>query len=386
MVVRSLLSLEGTLERRFVHPVKPMLRLSVLDQTTAHLREGLRLGLWGTELPGVLRLARELNVSKDAVRAALLRLEREGLLLPEGHGKRRRVAEKASNRKNRRDAPLRVAILLRDPLEEENGNYQAMIFNLQHDLESAGHHCIFAPKSQKTLGFDVRRIARMVAGVAADAWVICAGSGELIEWFSWQETPAIAVGGRRSDAPLTRVATDLIPGMKAAVHHLSALGHRRIVLICSLEWRQPHPGPLAQAFLDELAALTGSEISPQYHLPDWEQTAEGFHALLEALFRITPPTALIVNEPMQAVAVISFLAQRRLRVPQDVSLVVESKDASLGWCRPPLAHFQTADIWRHVVRWVGQVARGKVTPRRIVSQAGFVSAESTAPPKSAPCG
>ena len=64
--------------------MKPLPRLSVPDQTAAHLREGLRAGLWSGELPGVLRLARELGVCKDAVRAALIRLEGEGLLLPEG--------------------------------------------------------------------------------------------------------------------------------------------------------------------------------------------------------------------------------------------------------------------------------------------------------------
>jgi DNA-binding LacI/PurR family transcriptional regulator len=360
--------------------MKPLPRLSVLDQTVAHLREGLRTGMWGQELPGVLRLARQLDVSKDAVRAALQRLEREGLLLPEGHGKRRRVAGKA--RAANREGPLRVAILLREPLEVENGIFQRMMFNVQRGLQSAGHQCIFAPKSQSCLGYDVRRIGRMVGKEAADAWVICAGSGELIEWFGRQQTPAIAVGGRRSDAPVTRVAMDLIPGMKAATQHLTDLGHRRVVLICPSEWRQPKPGLLAQAFLDELAALIGAEISPQYHLPDWEPTARGFRTLLGSLFRVTPPTALIVVEPMQAVAALSFLAQRRLRVPQDVSLVVRSKDSALEWCVPPLAHFQTAEehFIRHALRWARQVARGNVTPRRIVCPVGFVPGESTAPP------
>src|SRR5690348_11931242 len=70
------------------HAMNPLPRLFVLDQTVAHLREGVRARRWGTELPGVLRLAQELDVSKDAVRAALLQLESEGLLLPAGHGKK----------------------------------------------------------------------------------------------------------------------------------------------------------------------------------------------------------------------------------------------------------------------------------------------------------
>jgi hypothetical protein len=58
--------------------------------------------------------------------------------------------------------------------------------------------------------------------------------------------------------------------------------------------RKPRPGSFEQAFLDELEALgipTGD-----YNLPDWSESPEGFHQLLAALFRHTPPTALILQE------------------------------------------------------------------------------------------
>ena len=62
-----------------VHPIR---KVSIAEQTAEHLREGIRSGRWAGELPGVLRLAADLEVSKGAVRDALHLLEGEGLLSP----------------------------------------------------------------------------------------------------------------------------------------------------------------------------------------------------------------------------------------------------------------------------------------------------------------
>ena len=358
--------------------MNPLRRLTVIEQTTAHIRNSLRENRWGAELPGVLRLAKELDVSKDSVRAALRLLEREGVLAPGGACRSRKAADSKKPAVSRQ--PMRVAILSYRLLRHENGNGQRLQLQIQRGLEAAGHVCIFAPKTQECLRHDLKRIVRMVGATKADAWVVDSGSGELIEWFSRQETPAIGLGGRRSEAPLARVAVDLTSGFQEAVRRLIALGHRRIVLICPQVWRLPKPGHLVQVFLNELPAKSPATVD--YHVPAWEQTADGFHTLLESLFRITPPTALIVIEPMQAVAVLSFLGQRGLRVPQDVSLITRTKDASLEWCRPALAHLQGAEdfLVRHIVRWVAAVSRGKVDRKRTVCPVGFEEGQSIAAP------
>ena len=48
-----------------------------LARDAEHLRDGLRAGRWGEVLPGVARLAAELDVSRDTVRSALRLLESE---------------------------------------------------------------------------------------------------------------------------------------------------------------------------------------------------------------------------------------------------------------------------------------------------------------------
>ncbi len=61
-------------------------------------------------------------------------------------------------------------------------------------------------------------------------------------------------------------------------------------------------------------------------------------------------------------ATLAFLAERGLRVPEQVSLVVMQEDSPLAWCQPPIAHvrWDTGPLVRRVVEWV--VARESGLP------------------------
>ena len=48
--------------------MKPLRRISIIELTAAHLREGLRAGRWSGDLPGVARLVKELDVGHRTVR------------------------------------------------------------------------------------------------------------------------------------------------------------------------------------------------------------------------------------------------------------------------------------------------------------------------------
>jgi DNA-binding LacI/PurR family transcriptional regulator len=130
------------------------------------------------------------------------------------------------------------------------------------------------------------------------------------------------------------------------------------------------------AMLAELAGQ-GAKISP-FNLPEWDETPAGLQSLLHSLFRVTPPTALVVMRPAWATGVLSFLASRGLRVPQQVSVVGYGLEALNPWHVPALAYLRADDmpVVRRTLRWVRQVARGVVTPRRYEYPGVFVDGPS----------
>jgi DNA-binding LacI/PurR family transcriptional regulator len=346
--------------------------LSFPEQVAAHLREELLAGTWRSVMPGVHRLEAELGVHRQTVEAALRRLESERLLVPQGAGRRRliRLPRRAKSRRG-----WRVAILLSETADIQ---WYVMV-ELQHELASAGHTVTIAPQTLDNLGMKVARIARLVRHTDADAWVVFAGSREVLEWFSAQRIPAFALFGRQQGLPIAGVAIDRTAAIRAATRALIELGHRRIVLLIDRRHRLPRPGPLPQAFLEALAARgirTGS-----YNLPDWEPGAEGFQACLEKLFELTPPTALFIDEAKCFAAAQASLAQKRLRVPQDVSLVSTDDDPTFSWCEPSVAHirFDLRPVIRHVVRWVARVSAGQRDTPQHMTPAKFVPGGTIGP-------
>lgn len=338
--------------------------VSSAGQVAAHLRGELLAGKLRGLMPGVLRLEAELGVNRKTIEAAMRELEREGLLVGQGPGRRRRIAAQTGKSAK----PLRVAILLSEA-EDLKVDY---LVELRHELAEAGHAVFSPPGYMLDLGMEVGRVARLVRRSEADAWVVVAGSREVLAWFVDQGMTAFALFGRRRGLPMAAVGPDKPPAVAVATRALIGLGHQRIVLLVRPRRRLPRPGASEQAFLDELSAC-GLAVG-DYHLPGWEETVPGFHACLEALFQFTPPTALIVDEVPLFVATLQFLARRGLRVPEDVSLVCTDASPDFAWCQPSVAHihWDSRPVVRRVVRWADNVGRGRHDLRQTLTPAVFV--------------
>jgi hypothetical protein len=353
--------------------MQPLRRISATERVAAHLREELLRGVLCDPLPGVHALTAELGANHNTVEKALRLLEQEGVLVAQGPGRRRRIAV-AGGKVAR---PLRLAILAFDPPAVELAvGYNA---DLLHRLGEAGHTAFFAEKCLLELGMEVRRVARMVQRTEADAWVVFSGSRAVLEWFATRPVPAFALFGRRGGLPLAGVGPDKVSTETAATRRLIELGHRRIVQLVRRNRRLPEPGATERAVLNEMA-VHGIATSA-FNLPDWEETSEGFHACLWELFRVTPPTALIIDEAPFLVAALQFLGRRGLRVPEDVSLVCTDADPAFAWCEPTIAHIRWdgRPVVRRIVRWAANVSRGKDDRRQTLTMAEFVEGGTVGP-------
>ena len=359
--------------------MKPMPRLSVIEQTANHLRQGICEICWGGRFPGVPTITREWEVSANVARAAVRLLEAEGWLEPAGHGRRRRIASPKQGSLATR--VLRVGILLREPMAGLDPGFHEALLQIVHHLEESGHAAVIAPKTQGELAHSLPRLKRMVEDFTADAWVVIDGTFALLSWFVERKVPALAIGGQVGDLSISSVGPFMAAAGRQAMQRLLELGHRRIALICSRNERAGavSPNHAVGAALAELAGR-GVKISP-YNLPEWDETPAGLQAVLQSLFRVTPPTAMMIMRPTWATGALSFLATRGLRVPQQVSIVGYGLEALNPWHVPVLAYLRADDmpVVRRTVRWVRQVARGIVTPRKYEYPGVFVDGPSMGP-------
>jgi DNA-binding LacI/PurR family transcriptional regulator len=353
--------------------MQPIRLLSVGEQTIEHLRKGIQEGRWSGRLPGVVRLAEECDVSTGVIRGALRRLETEGVITAGGLGRCRRIVPPEEGHSPLRT--LRVGLLLHDFLNDTD----PILWEIQRDLETTGHIVTIPKKSQTQLNHKVSSIIRMVQESAVDAWIICSGSRELLEWFAAQSIPSIALYGRSGGLSIARTGPDKMAAYLDATRQLIALGHRRIVLITLACRRKPFPATIERMVLEEIRAH-GIETGP-YNLPNWEETPEGFNALLENLFRTTPPTALIIDETPKLIATMQFLARHHIDVPGQVSLVSPDLGKELNWCCPTIAHMEwnNKHIVRRVARWMAAVKKGNPDRDTINFPATFVPGGSIGP-------
>jgi DNA-binding LacI/PurR family transcriptional regulator len=347
--------------------------LSISEQIAAHLRGEIARGRWSGRMPGRKELAREYEVGISSMEEALRELEKEGVLVGQGAGRMRRIPGSARGIDKRR---LRIAVLA----YERSSLTHPIVSEAVHVLREAGHDAFFTRSSLVDLGMNVRRVAGLVEKTEADAWFVCAPPRQVAEWFASLSKPSFSLFGRRREVPIASVGPDKGPALVAAARRLIDLGHKRIVMFCRPDRRLPVPGTVEGGFLAELAA---HGITPgPYHLPDWEDgMKKGFRTKLESLFRVNPPTALIVDELKMFVAVQQFLAERKLSVPGDVSLLSMESDPAFDWCDPTIAciHSDHRPVMRRVVGWAKNVALGKIDLRETHTRAEFIDGGSVGP-------
>ncbi|MDB4438407.1 GntR family transcriptional regulator [bacterium] len=176
------------------YPMAHFQAQSVSEQVAAHLKDEVAQGEWSGTMPGEERLMRRLGVGAATAREALKLLEKEGVLVGQGAGRRRKIVLP----ENHAPPALRVGLLHFDP-PARSLDY---MIELHHRLEDAGQTSFYTDKTLTELGMDVGRVAHYVKKIEADSWIVCAASHEVLEWFAAQETPTFALFGRMAGLSL----------------------------------------------------------------------------------------------------------------------------------------------------------------------------------------
>ncbi|WSV72349.1 substrate-binding domain-containing protein [Streptomyces sp. NBC_01012] len=187
------------------------------------------------------------------------------------------------------------------------------------------------------------------------------------------------VGPARADSPLPSVSVDDAAGIRRAVNHLSALGHRVIGHVSGGEGHV-HTDTRRTAWRN---ALIDAGL-PEGPLVAADFTGAGGSAASHELLDLPePPTAIVHANDLMAIAGIAAAVSRGLRVPDELSVVGFDDVPLAPYTAPALTTVrQSVPAWG---RAAAQVLVAEVEGRSHTPDAlpavEFIVRAGTAPPR-----
>ncbi|KQW05969.1 LacI family transcriptional regulator [Leifsonia sp. Root4] len=192
--------------------------------------------------------------------------------------------------------------------------------------------------------------------------------------------PTVVVGDHRVANGLTSVSTDDGTAMRQAVRRLAELGHHRITRVAGLE-TLAHTQDRDAAFIAECVTL-GRE--PTVVRTDYTLES-GARVTRQALRSTRPPTALLYDNDVMAVAGLSVALELGIRVPEQLSIIAWDDSVLCEHTFPKLSSLSrdVVGLGSHVARRLFELIDGAApaayfdaTPTLIERGSTAVAAES----------
>lgn len=195
--------------------------------------------------------------------------------------------------------------------------------------------------------------------------------------------PVVLVNRTDAGRRLPAVVTDDEAGMRLAVEHLVALGHRRIGHIAGP--REVSTGALRRAGFKLAAERAGVaaqgimiETAPAY------TREQGRLAALRLLDRKIAPTAIVAANDLLALGIYDALGERDLHCPSDVSVVGHNDMPYVDMLSPPLTTVRIAQrkMGNQAARLLlDQIAGPAARHERVVLEPSLIVRGSTSAPR-----
>jgi DNA-binding LacI/PurR family transcriptional regulator len=215
--------------------------------------------------------------------------------------------------------------------------------------------------SARTEALIRRMLQRGVDGVAVMTFGVEEG---LIQKLVDRAFPLVFVDAG-SDLPNVRLLkVDYGEGIREAIQHLAALGHRQIAFI-SGPLRMRSAVARRDAFLAAMAEL-GLTV-PSEHMVEGTHTMEGGIRACEQLLGLSElPTAIVCSNDMTAIGVLHGLHRTSKAVPNEVSVIGFDDIHLAQFVLPPLTTVQMS--CQHLAAAAIQALRASIEPDNPYSQ------------------
>ena len=313
-----------------------VVRISVIDQTAAVIRDAILNNEWRRWLPGERRLSKDLGVGRNSLRAALKILEMEGMIKII-HRQGVQIIGNTSKRTTKKSHV--VGVLSPSPIETVYPRKILYIDALRDRLAKDGYILKYYDGNHYFKTGSEKTVQRLVEQEQCDCWMLVASNKAVQNWFSSNNISCLIAGSRHQGIDLPFVDVDYQALCRHAVVTLRRLGHRNIVYLT--------PPPLLAGdvrsetgFLEGINECFGDNpaVGNIVHLDPSVDHIE--HTVNRLMKQRSRPTAMLINNAFQYLTVFSALTQRGLRVPNEVSLICRGSEYFQRYLRPTPARYE----------------------------------------------
>jgi DNA-binding LacI/PurR family transcriptional regulator len=346
---------------------------SLPAQVADYLKSEIARGRWVDSLPGERALAETLRVSRRTLTAALVQLRKAGAIRSEaGRGHRIAAASPDHAAKPRRQ----IGLLTPTVLDSMRPGTALWINDVRALLAAAGFRFNHYSGPKYFSRHPGQALAKLVRSNPQDCWILAGSAEPTQRWFAREKVPAVVGGTCHGDVVLPDVDLDFFALGRHAAGRIAAHRHRKAALFLTQA-----PGYLTsesqtEKGFREVLERSGIEAVAVYH----ERSRDGLVRVLRRLFGGREhPTALVMTNSLDYLTAISFLTQRGLRVPADVSVVARNDDAFMTALLPEPTRYHASPhvLAQRFFKLAMQIAAGE-TPLRphVRLMPDFIAGES----------
>lgn len=309
-------------------------RRSLVERVSDTLMEEMANGQWKEWLPQERSLAQSLGISRNTLRAALVRLRKQGLVEPiRGQGYRVIKKSKAKPKKTVTKNNT-VVILSPEPLDWLRPTLGVLIDELRVFLFKAGLTLEVHNGRHYYRSGSPQLLSKLVSQHPAICWILIRASERVQQWFDEQEIPCLISGSAFPGVNIPSVDVDQRAVAAHAAGRLLGLGHRQLLLV--LEGNTAGLSNCEMGFRDVVEKTSDASVTALYHSPNIEEIRQ---LLIKALSKKNRPTGILVANSYYYLTVSGILHQMGLRVPEDISLICTDSDHFLPFMVPEASHY-----------------------------------------------
>ncbi|MGE5581066.1 MAG: LacI family DNA-binding transcriptional regulator [Bacillota bacterium] len=175
-------------------------------------------------------------------------------------------------------------------------------------------------------------LKQRIDGIVA---IVVDESGEQLKRFQTMNVPVVLIDRRTHYKDYDCVVIDNVGGVSSGVDYLLRLGHIKIAIIHGRKNITPGEERL-QGYINTMKKA-GIDINPDYVM-DGNFTEEGAYSCTRELLQLSsPPTAIISANNIMTMGVYKALADMRVRIPHEISVLGFDDFPLAAYLSPPIS-------------------------------------------------